>query len=123
MTQLNANAEKRISHISEKEQQLVKAINELTMHNEQLEDEVHEMERQMKQREELYSIKVAVSDQARHDPQGKFKQISSWSKLKDKIRQHYEEMEFLKDELDRLRAKTFPSFAHLQAHVDYPDEI
>lgn len=28
---------------------------------------------------------------------------------------------FLKDELDRLRARTFPSFAHLQK-PEYPDE-
>jgi hypothetical protein len=28
---------------------------------------------------------------------------------------------FLKDELDRLRARTFPSFAHLQNKMDHPD--
>jgi hypothetical protein len=29
---------------------------------------------------------------------------------------------FLSDELDRLRARTFPSFAHLQSKVEYPDD-
>ena len=33
-----------------------------------------------------------------------------------------EEIEFLRDELDRLRAKTFPSFAHLHNKQEYPDE-
>lgn len=37
------------------------------------------------------------------------------------IKQQSEEMMFLKDELDRLRARTFPSFAHLQK-PEYPDE-
>jgi hypothetical protein len=32
-------------------------------------------------------------------------------------------MEFLRDELDRLRARTFPSFAHLQNKTEYPDEV
>ena len=42
--------------------------------------------------------------------------------MMDMIEQYREEIEFLNDELDRLRAKTFPSFAHLQAQVDFPDE-
>lgn len=34
-------------------------------------------------------------------------------KMVDVIRQQEEEIMFLKDELDRLRARTFPSFAHI----------
>jgi len=33
-----------------------------------------------------------------------------------------EEIEVLRDELDRLRARTFPSFAHLHNKPGYPDE-
>lgn len=120
--QLAENTEKRIKQIKEKEDILKKSIRELSIENDRIEDEIHEMKQQSKQRSELFEIKKKVSDQARHDPVGKFKQISGRRQLLDQIKTHAEEIEFLKDELDRLRAKTFPSFAHLQAHVDYPDE-
>ena len=34
-----------------------------------------------------------------------------------------EEIEFLRDELDRLRGRTFPSFAHVHNKLENPDEI
>ena len=40
----------------------------------------------------------------------------------DVCRQQNEELDFLKEELDRLRARTFPSFAHLHNKPEYPDE-
>ena len=71
----------------------------------------------------MLKLRATVSDQAVADPAGKFKHIATRRKMMDTIEQYREEIEFLNDELDRLRAKTFPSFAHLQAHVDYPDEF
>lgn len=39
------------------------------------------------------------------------------------LTKHYEEeIMFLKDELDKLRARTFPSFAHIQNKTDFPDQ-
>lgn len=38
------------------------------------------------------------------------------------VKQRTEEIEFLRDELDRLRERTFPSFAHLHAKNEFPDE-
>ena len=39
--------------------------------------------------------------------------IANQRKMIDVIKQQEEEIMFLKDELDRLRARTFPSFAHI----------
>jgi len=119
---LNINAEKRVKQINEKRETILKKISELTRDNDVLENEVTEMEKQEEQREQLLKLRSTISDQARDDPAGKFKQISERRIMMDKIEQYREEIEFLNDELDRLRAKTFPSFAHLQAHVDFPDE-
>jgi hypothetical protein len=41
--------------------------------------------------------------------------------MMDVIKQQEEEIMFLQDELDRLRARTFPSFAHLQNKAEFPD--
>ena len=57
-----------------------------------------------------------------NDPKAKVAEIAHQRKLLDVIKQQEEEIMFLKDELDRLRARTFPSFAHLQNKADYPDE-
>ena len=119
---LNDNTIKRVNQIREKEKALQKTIFDLTRDNEILENEVYEMERQENERENLIKLRSTISDQARDDPVGKFKQIATRRKMMDTIEQYREEIEFLNDELDRLRAKTFPSFAHLQAHVDFPDE-
>jgi hypothetical protein len=43
--------------------------------------------------------------------------------LVDKAKQQHEEIEFLREELDRMRAKTFPSFTHFQAKLENPDEV
>lgn len=48
--------------------------------------------------------------------------IANQRRMIDVIKQQEEEIMFLKDELDRLRARTFPSFAHIQNKADYPDE-
>jgi len=48
--------------------------------------------------------------------------IANQRKMVDVIKQQQEEIMFLKDELDRLRARTFPSFAHIQNKSDFPDE-
>lgn len=47
------------------------------------------------------------------DPTNKIREIAIKRKLLDIAKQQTEEIEVLRDELDRLRAKTFPSFAHL----------
>lgn len=141
---LNDNTEKRVKQIAEKEQALIKTISDLTRDNEVLENEVYEMELQEKQREDLIKLKSNLGEkkddkakltsaemktkmksikiQAKDSPSDKFLQIALRREMMDMIEQYREEIEFLNDELDRLRAKTFPSFAHLQAHVDFPDE-
>ena len=123
---------------------MIKTINDLTRDNEILENEVYEMEIQEKQREDLIKLKTnmgekktekgkmtteemmikmkSIKHQAKDNPSDKFLQIALRREMMDMIEQYREEIEFLNDELDRLRAKTFPSFAHLQAHVDFPDE-
>ncbi len=51
-----------------------------------------------------------------------FLEISRVTKLKNLVQQYYEEIEYLRTELDKLRARTFPSFLQKPDQILYPDE-
>ena len=52
----------------------------------------------------------------------KSEEIAEVSKLKSIVKNYYEEIEYLRAELDKLRARTFPSFLQKPDNVIYPDE-
>ena len=74
------------------------------------------------QRQQIIDLKSATSNDTASDPKKRIMAIANQRKMIDVIKQQEEEIMFLKDELDRLRARTFPSFAHIQSKADYPDE-
>lgn len=49
-------------------------------------------------------------------------EIAQVTKLKNLVQQYYEEIEYLRAELDKLRARTFPSFLQKPDQFVYPDE-
>ena len=49
-------------------------------------------------------------------------EIAEVSKLKSIVKNYYEEIEYLRAELDKLRARTFPSFLQKPDNIIYPDE-
>ena len=55
------------------------------------------------------------------DPIKRFKEVATVRKYKEIVDQQKEEIEFLEDELERFRSKTFPSFANMHARQDYAD--
>ncbi len=55
-------------------------------------------------------------------PANKSLEIAEVSKLKAIVKNYYEEIEYLRAELDKLRARTFPSFLQKPDNVIYPDE-
>ncbi len=67
------------------------------------------------QRQQIEGLKSNTTNNSESDPRKKAKDVANQRKLLDVIKQQEEEIMFLKDELDRLRARTFPSFAHLQS--------
>ncbi len=74
------------------------------------------------QRNQIMGLKSNTRSDGVADPTKKIKEISHMRKMLDIAKQHTEEIEFLRDELDRLRARTFPSFAHLHNKPEFPDE-
>jgi len=100
---------------------LRKEIKEKIQENEQLESKARQLKHNVEQRMQIEGLKSNTSSNAESDPSKRLKDIANQRKLLDVIKQQEEEIMFLKDELDRLRARTFPSFAHLQNKLDHPD--
>jgi flagellar biosynthesis/type III secretory pathway ATPase len=82
--------------------------------NEELDRKARELKSQVEQRQQIIDLKSAGTNDNDMDKSKKFKVVANARKMKDMIQQQEEEIMFLQDELDRLRARTFPSFAHLQ---------
>ena len=99
-----------------------KEINDKLKENEQLETKARQLQQNVDQRQQIMGLKSKTSNDGVADPTKKIKEIAHKRKLLDITKQQIEEMEFLRDELDRLRARTFPSFAHLHNKPEYPDE-
>lgn len=116
------NAEKRIKTINETKKKLKKEIAEKRMESEQLETRARQLQQQVEQRMQIMSLKSNTMSDNEADPSKKIKEIAHKRKLLDIAKQQTEEIEVLRDELDRLRARTFPSFAHLHNKPGYPDE-
>ncbi len=115
--------QKRIKTINETKKKLRKEIADKLKENDQLETKARQLQQNVDQRKQIMGLKSnAGDDGGAQDPAKKIKDISHKRKLMDIVKQQTEEIEFLRDELDRLRAKTFPSFAHLHNKQEYPDE-
>jgi len=65
------------------------------------------------QRQQIIDLKSATNNDSASDPRKQIMAIAHQRRMMDVIKQQEEEVMFLKDELDRLRARTFPSFAHI----------
>lgn len=120
--QLEENAQKRIRTINETRLKLKKEIKEKKMESEQLETTARHLQNNVDQRKQIMSLKSNTMNDGDADPSKKIKEIAHKRKLLDIAKQQTEEIEVLRDELDRLRARTFPSFAHLHNKPGYPDE-
>ena len=100
---------------------LKREIREKDLENKQLDDKARQLQQNVDQRKQIMGLKSNTNKDSASDPK-RVQEIAHQRKLLDVIKQQEEEIMFLKDELDRLRARTFPSFAHLQNKADYPDE-
>ena len=122
MTSLISNMEKRIKTIEEKKQKLKKEISNKQAESSELETKAYQLQNNVNQRQQIMSLKSNTMTDGDADPTNKIREIAIKRKLLDIAKQQTEEIEVLRDELDRLRAKTFPSFAHLHNKPEYPDE-
>lgn len=129
---LEENTAKRISTLDKKyreiESDIRKKQSENTLFNYKKEKLKEDVEK-TKQIIELDNEDKGNDDDSMGDDDKKGKgsemksiRIVEVSRLKALVKNHYEEIEYLRAELDKLRARTFPSFLQKPDNVIYPDE-
>ena len=113
------------SKIEEKKQAMQKIrriVKEKESENNNLRNQVVEAKQLVSQREEIHHLQSTGLDQHRNLKLMQNMRITR--KLEDVAKAQQEEMQLLKKEIDRLRERTFPSFAVVSKRVvGNPDEI
>jgi len=123
VSKLKDNADRRIKAIKAKIMVLQKQIHDKIRENEELEQNARKKEESVKQRMEILDLSSGGGgEEVKQETENKMKIIATKRRLKDVLLQQEEEFMMLSEELNRIREKTFPSFAHIQAKYEYPDE-
>lgn len=91
------------------------------MENVNLKEQIIMLDSEDKDHEEVQDAKD-VNNKNNKKKYKNFLEIARVTKLKNLVQQYYEEIEYLRTELDKLRARTFPSFLQKPDQVLYPDE-
>eukprot|EP01059_Diplonema_ambulator_P000936 TRINITY_DN10727_c0_g1_i1.p1 TRINITY_DN10727_c0_g1~~TRINITY_DN10727_c0_g1_i1.p1 ORF type:complete len:952 (+),score=552.80 TRINITY_DN10727_c0_g1_i1:1971-4826(+) len=103
-------------------QKIKRIIKEKDAENRALEEQVKEAKQLVAQRDEIYHLQSTGLDHQRNLKLMKDMRVTR--KLEDVAKAQQEEMKLLKKEIDRLRERTFPSFAVVSKRVvGNPDEI
>ena len=92
--------------------------------NVNLKEQIIMLDSEDKDQEEVQDVKD-IKDVNNKNNKKKYKnflEIARVTKLKNLVQQYYEEIEYLRTELDKLRARTFPSFLQKPDQILYPDE-
>lgn len=120
--QLEQNSTNRLKTYAAQKKKLLQEIKDKKRENAELESKARDLRMEVDQRQQIIDLKSATNKDSASDPRKQIMAIAHQRRMLDVIKQQEEEVMFLKDELDRLRARTFPSFAHIQNKADYPDE-
>ena len=91
------------------------------MENVNLKEQIIMLDSEDKDQEEVQDAKD-VNNKNNKKKYKNFLEIARVTKLKNLVQQYYEEIEYLRTELDKLRARTFPSFLQKPDQILYPDE-
>ena len=119
--QFEENAKARIKTINEKKKKLKKEIKNKQQENIQLEMRARQLQQNVDQRKQIMELRSKGTDDNVQDPKKRFGEIAAIRKYKEIVEQQKEEIEFLEDELERHRSRTFPSFANMHSKQDYAD--
>eukprot|EP00487_Bulimina_marginata_P009288 TRINITY_DN3664_c0_g1_i1.p1 TRINITY_DN3664_c0_g1~~TRINITY_DN3664_c0_g1_i1.p1 ORF type:complete len:246 (-),score=42.23 TRINITY_DN3664_c0_g1_i1:140-877(-) len=104
------------SKIKEKKKEFKKYKNRMTeinKSNQDLKKEIDKLQSDVVSKQEIINIRASISvkDEKKQSVQKKMDAVVTRRKLVDLVKAQSEEIEFLRNELDRLRRRTFPSFS------------
>jgi hypothetical protein len=106
--------EAKVKERKAKLQKLRTVTKELSEENFQLEEDIRELEISVSERKKIYDLKFEHQEGGVGGAErSKFNEAVARKRLVDIAKAQSEEVEFLREELTRLRQRTFPSFSHL----------
>jgi hypothetical protein len=117
----------KLSKIKSSNQKLMRQVKEKQEENARLKDQMNELRANVDVRDNIRRSRHeghgADADPAKR-AKSRMKTIVMRRKLIDLARAQTDEIEFLRQELDRLRQRTFPSFAHsAKIQRENPDNL
>ena len=112
LSKLHSTHAAKMSKMEKELRKVKKAIGERVKENEKLSGQVKELEGNVGIRETIYKSRMEAQGGGMDPAAKKMKIVTMRRKLVDLARAQTDEIEFLRGELDRLRQKTFPSFAN-----------
>jgi hypothetical protein len=125
---LEENTQKRIATLDQKLREIRSDIRKKEEENSAFEVKLRNLTDDVEKTKQIIELDSQI-DGDNYGEDGKKKgignkslEIAEVSKLKAIVKNYYEEIEYLRAELDKLRARTFPSFLQKPDNVIYPDE-
>merc|ERR1719181_654830 len=108
----NSSFEAKVQERRSKLAKLRRMTKDLARENVQLEDDIRELEISVSERKKIYDLKFEHQDGGSKERVA-FNESVARKRLVDIAKAQAEEIEFLREELTRLRQRTFPSFSHI----------
>jgi len=108
----NSSFEAKVQERRSKLAKLRRMTKDMARENVQLEEDIRELEISVSERKKIYDLKFEHEDGGSKERVA-FNEAVARKRLVDIAKAQAEEIEFLREELTRLRQRTFPSFSHI----------
>jgi len=108
----NSGFEAKVQERRTKLGKLKRMTKDMNRENQQLEEDIRELEISVSERKKIYDLKFEHEDGGSKE-RIQFNEVVARKRLVDIAKAQAEEIEFLREELTRLRQRTFPSFSHI----------
>ena len=114
LEQIKINHEEKVDEYKRQVGKIHKLVHDKDTEMGSLKAQIEQLEASVLEREAIHSIQTATNDDSA-DATQRFADVHMKRKLQTLVGMQTQEIELLRDELDRLRRRTFPTFTHLEA--------
>ena len=125
ISKLHSTHQSKVKKMEGEQRGIARAIKDRVKENSKLDEQLKDLESNVGVRESIFKSRMEASGGSSDASSRKMKRVTVRRKLVDLARAQTDEIEFLRQELDRLRQKTFPSFADAarDRYKEMPDEV
>jgi hypothetical protein len=114
LAQVQATHADRMADVRRQQRKVARLVADKRAEMESLGGQIEQLEGSVQQREMIHEVQ-SRSKGAAEDKATRFEEVHMKTKLHSLVKMQTQEIELLRDELDRLRRRTFPTFTHIEA--------